>query len=288
MSHLKKAHSNRRPVTGMLAENSAKVENISSKMDEKEDREIIDWITKVNFVRQQRDYLSMRHPGTGEWFLNSTKFQEWRKEGGSTLFCTGAIGAGKTVITSLAIDNLLQMAENGESIGIAYIYFDFELPDEQRVGNLLSSLLRQLAERRSPLPEEVKNLFNKHKSDRTLASFEEICATLHAVAIKFSRVFIFIDALDEGPSLESGDLQTLLHEILLLQASCRANLFVTSRENTEIEGLFPTIEPFPIHAPDHDISTYLQWQMEHQDRDIWDEDLKDDVKRKIIEAAGGM
>lgn len=272
----------------MLAENSAKVENISSKIDEKEDREIIDWITKVNFARQQRDYFSMRHPGTGEWFLNSTEFQEWRKESGCTLFCTGAIGAGKTIITSLAIDNLLQMAGNDESIGIAYIYCDFERPVELRVGNLLSSLLRQLAVRRASLPEEVKNLFNKHKSDRTLASFEEICATLHAVAMKFSRVFIFIDALDEGPSPESGDLQTLLREILALQASCGANLFATSRENTEIEELFPRIKPFPIHAPDQDISTYLQWQMEHQDRDIWDEDLKDDVRRKIVEAAGGM
>jgi hypothetical protein len=217
----------------MLAGNGEMVEKIRSKLDRREDREILDWITTVNFATQQRDYFQRRQPGTGEWFLNSTELQKWRQESRNTMFCTGALGAGKTIITSIAINDLLQIAGNDDSIGIAYIYCNFRRHDEQRIGILLSSLLRQLAETCSSLPTEVKMLFDQHRAEGTLPSIEEISATLVAVAMSYSRVFIFLDALDEGPSSERG-LARFLAEIFKLQTRCGANIFATSRESTEI------------------------------------------------------
>jgi hypothetical protein len=84
--------------------------------------------------------------------------------------------------------------------------------NEQRIGSLLSSLLRQLAETGLSLPTEVKMLFKHHRAEGTLPSIVEISATLVAVAMSYSRVFIFIHALDECPSSEGG-LEKLLAEI---------------------------------------------------------------------------
>lgn len=272
---------------GMLAKNGATVEHIRSKLDRREDHAILDWITTINYAPQQRDYFQRRQSGTGQWFLDSTEFQEWRTESGKTMFCTGAPGAGKTIITSIAIDSLLQSAGNAEDIGIAYIYCNFRRRDEQRVESLLSSLLRQLAEMRSSLPTEVRMLYSKHSTKGTLPSIEEISATLGTVAMVYSRVFIFIDALDEGPNSEGG-LKRLLSETFKLQAKCGANIFATSRESTEIEKHFGKKKPFPIYAPVHDITTYLEQRMELQDVDIWDKALRKDVSAKIIAAIDGM
>lgn len=74
----------------VLTRNGATIDKIRSKLDRREDQEILDWITKVVFASQQRDYFQRRQPGTGEWFLNSTEFQEWRKGSRKTMFCTGA------------------------------------------------------------------------------------------------------------------------------------------------------------------------------------------------------
>lgn len=135
------------------------------------------------------------------------------------MFCTGAPGGGKTIITSIAIDSLLQSARNAEYVGIAYIYCNFRRQDEQRVESLLSSLLGQLAEMRSSLPTEVRKLYSKHSKKGTLPSIEEISATLAAVAIDYSRIFIFIDALDEGPNSEGGIKKRF--------SSCRPNTELT-------------------------------------------------------------
>lgn len=119
--YIQKCSSIRRSVIDMVAQNRATIENIRSKLDRREDREILDWITTVNFVSQKRDYFQRRQPGTGEWFLKSPEFREWRKGKRKTLFCTGAPGAGKTIVTSIAIDSFLRTAVADESIGIAYI-----------------------------------------------------------------------------------------------------------------------------------------------------------------------
>jgi hypothetical protein len=271
----------------MLVRNGETVEKIRSKLDKKEDREILDWITTVNFASQQRDYFQRRQPGTGEWFLNSIEFQNWREERRKTMFCIGAPGAGKTIITSIAINDLLQSAVNDESIGIAYIYCNFRRHDEQRIGILLSSLLRQLAETRSSLPKEVKTLFKHHIAEGTLPSIENISATLVAVAMSYSRVFIFIDALDEGPSSEGG-LEKLLSEVFKLQTKCGANILATSRESTEIQKYFGNKKPFRIYAPEDDVTTYLEQKMMLQDLEIWDDALKQDVKEKVVGTIDGM
>ena len=114
------------------------------------------------------------------------------------LFCPGIPGAGKTILTSIVVDQLMTRFEKDKTIGIAYIYCNFQRQDEQKAGDLLGSLLKQLAQdQSSSLPETVKALYDKHKDKRTRPSFDEIRRSLHSVAAQYSRVFIFIDALDE-------------------------------------------------------------------------------------------
>jgi hypothetical protein len=48
------------------------------------------WISPLDFVKYQEDVFSRRHEGTGEWFLESEMFANWRDgEGDSGLWCPG-------------------------------------------------------------------------------------------------------------------------------------------------------------------------------------------------------
>ena len=57
-----------------------------------QNQKILKWLSNLNFEEKQRDILSKRHPGTGQWLLNTGIFEAWRdghEESPSTLWCSG-------------------------------------------------------------------------------------------------------------------------------------------------------------------------------------------------------
>jgi hypothetical protein len=168
-----------------------------SKLDKKEDLKILNWITPIDYGPQQTDYIRRRQAGTGQWLLDSAEYQTWLNISKQTLFCPGIPGAGKTILTSIVINDLSTRFPANQNVGIAYLYCNFRRRDEQSAENLLASLLKQLTQERSSLPESVKALYDHHKDKRTRPLFDEISRTLQSVAAMSSQVFIVVDALDE-------------------------------------------------------------------------------------------
>jgi ankyrin repeat protein len=265
----------------------ANVDTMKSKLARKEDYDVLNWITPDDYGPLQSDHFRRRQAGTGEWLLNSMEFQKWLKTSQETLFCHGIPGAGKTILTSIVINHLTRRSCEDQSLGIAYVYCNYQRKDEQTVDRLLSSLLKQLSEKLPTIPGEVSGLYNQHKTDRTRPSLEEISRTIHSVAVKYSRVFILVDALDECRESENCRIR-FLSEIFSLQARCGINVFATSRMNGEIEKLFTNGITLEIRARDHDIDIYLDERMRLQQLDILDGDTKNEIKRTVVDATGGM
>jgi hypothetical protein len=113
---------------------------MKSKLDGNEDLEILNWVTPVDYGPQHSDFRSRRQLGTGQWLLKSEQYQAWLKTSAQTLFCPGIPGAGKTILTSIVIDDLTTRHQDNQSIGIAYLYCDFRLHREQKAEELLASL----------------------------------------------------------------------------------------------------------------------------------------------------
>jgi hypothetical protein len=118
------------------------------------------------------------------------------------------------MLTAITIDDLTMRFEHEADIGITYLYCNFRRQDEQKADHLLASLLKQLSQERTSLPDSVKALYEKHKDKRTRPSFDEISRTFQSVVAMFSKVFIVIDALDECRTTD-GCGTRLLTEIFL-------------------------------------------------------------------------
>jgi Cdc6-like AAA superfamily ATPase len=115
------------------------------RIQEDEVRQIIlDWITPIDYALQQSDFLSRRQTGTGQWLLNSAEFNAWIETDRQTLFCPGIPGAGKTILTSVVVEELFKRFENDGNIGIAYLYCNYRQQHNQNLEDLLASLLKQL------------------------------------------------------------------------------------------------------------------------------------------------
>ena len=257
-------------------------------MDRKEDLEILDWLTPIDYGPQHSDYLKSRQQGTGQWLLDSAEFKAWKESNNQTLFCPGIPGAGKTILTSIVINYLSSRFHNDSKTGIAYIYCNFRRKDEQKVDDLLSSLLKQLAESQSSLPGSVKDLYDQHKPKRTRSSLDEILRVLRSVATMYSRVFVIVDALDEC-QVSDNCRARFLSELFSLQTQHRVNIFATSRLIPEIINQFKGSMSLEIRASSEDVERYLEGHVDQLPYFVQENrQLQKEIRTGISEAVDGM
>ncbi|KAJ4161615.1 uncharacterized protein LMH87_007645 [Akanthomyces muscarius] len=268
-------------------------DHIESRVVKDKDNEILNWLTPmpIDHGLQYSDLLKVREPGTGQWLLDSAQYQTWMDMQKQTLFCPGNPGVGKTILTSIVVEDLFSRFGNVQKVGIAYLYCSFQRQSEQKTDNLLASLLRQLAQALPSLPGSVKSLYKSHNNKRTRPSFHEISNTLQTVATMYSRVFIVVDALDECQESDGGRTK-LLSEISSLQAKCGVNVFATSRLIPDIiqqmSEKFDGTKTLNIGASDEDVGRYLDGVMSELPKFVGREpDLQREIKTKIMKAIGG-
>jgi Cdc6-like AAA superfamily ATPase len=268
------------------------VDRLHEREDNRERREqhqvILDWLTPIDYASQQSDFIARRQEGTGRWLLESDQFQEWLTKNQRTLFCPGMPGAGKTIVSSIVVDHLCTRFQNDASVGIAYLYCNFRQQHEQKPTDLLASLLKQLVQEQSSIPQSVKSLYERHKDKRTRPSFDEISKALHFIVADYSQSFIIIDALDEC-EVSNGGRKQLLSEISSLQAKTKASFFATSRFIPEIEKEFKGHILLEIYASNEDVQRYLDGHMFQLPSFVLSNfDLQEEVKTAIISAVNGM
>ena len=129
---------------------------------DKDRKKILDWLSPIDYAELQSDTFHKRQKGTGEWFLKSTPFIEWSEGKEKTLFCPGIPGTGKTMIASIVVDHL-KTSFPDDKTGKAFLYCIYKRQDNQKVDDLLASLLGQLAVWQSMVPESIRELYDKHR-----------------------------------------------------------------------------------------------------------------------------
>ncbi|KAI5459592.1 hypothetical protein BGZ63DRAFT_360315 [Mariannaea sp. PMI_226] len=262
--------------------------NTLAKLERKDETEILNWLTPIDYGLQQSDYLSIRQPTTGNWLLESDEFQSWLAASKQTLFCPGIPGAGKTILTSIVVDFLRSKFGNEMEVGVAYIYCNFRRQDEQKIHDLLASLLKQLAQCQPSLPESIKGLHSRHKTKRTRPSLDEISTLLQLVVSTYSRVFIIVDALDECQT-DYGCRTRFLSEVFKLQEMYGISIFATSRFVPDITDCFQQSLSKEIRASAGDVARYLQDHIGQLPFFVQqNQKLKEEILTGISQAVDGM
>lgn len=243
------------------------------------------WLSTADYTLQQGDFIRRRQDGTGIWLLESSEYKTWSEARKATLFCPGIPGAGKTILTSVVVENLLDKAQQKPDIAVAYIYCDFNRQKEQQAEDLLGSLAQQITEQCQVLPDALKDLYQTY-GERGSPSLKELSSAIASVVPLYSQVFVVMDAIDEcQPSSRTKMLSVLFD----LQKEHDINLFATCRPIPQIADSFSNAPTIKIRADATDVRLYLDGQMSDLPSFVQrSPDLQEQIRTSIIDVTDGM
>jgi Cdc6-like AAA superfamily ATPase len=210
---------------------------------------------------------------------------QWLGEAKATLFCPGIPGAGKTMVAATTIDHLLQLSQK-TSFGVAYIFCNYKMQEQQDVPGILASILKQLVQGQLSTANYFERLYEEHANGRPKPSPDAIYRALQDVLGHYSTVHIVVDALDE---CQDSTRVQLLAKLRDLQTGRDVRLMATSRFMLKIEDAFRGALRLEVKASKEDVKRFVAGQIWQLPECIQhDAILQEMVQEKIVEAADGM
>ncbi|KAK0485415.1 hypothetical protein EDD18DRAFT_1335921 [Armillaria luteobubalina] len=150
-------------------------------------KKVAKWLTDLDYNAIQHDKLQQHAKHTGEWFFQSSKFQEWVNA-----------GVGKTILASTTVNHLCMQFKQDEAL-VFCIFFDYCATD-QTTTTIIRSLLKQLIQTDIGLTNhwQIEAFYNKWSRDgMPLPCLEDLTSLLSVELRLYDHVYIILDALDE-------------------------------------------------------------------------------------------
>ena len=240
-----------------------RVTRVDVAANKRELRAILEWLSSLNFLDQQRLEFAKAFPGTCDWFLSSVAYTAWKQKQKQVLYCSAIGGAGKTILASAAIDDL-RTHTAGQNAGIFTIYCKHDRPDTHSVEKLAMAILRQLVQIKAGLiPPDLEELLKTHYyTNDTKPDLGEVLKIINGQLPTFSAIFIVVDGLDE--IMQEAAREEIVAFLLKLQGVPR--IMFTSRPIDAIEKMFVPVDN------DQDADELSLSEDEHESQDRWVED----------------
>jgi Cdc6-like AAA superfamily ATPase len=194
-------------------------------------------------------------------------------------------GAGKTMVAAIAIDHLLNSAQNN-TYGVAYVYCNYKSQADQDVTSILAAILKQLVQGQLSTLASVERLHQKYAKQGTKPSLDDIYSALQEVLAQHTYSCIVIDALDECQNETRRQLTATLYD---LQTRADVRLMATSRFIPDIENAFTQSLKLEVRGSVGDVKRFVAGQIHRLPGCVQrNAALREMVQEKIVEAVDGM
>ena len=187
--------------------------------------------------------------------------------------------------------NHLECSYQFESNAVAILYLSYRDQEEQSAKNLIGSLVRQVAHRKTTLSDDVLGLYHDHALKGSRPTINELSNLLYSEIGRLSEVFILVDAMDEC-SVNDYTREELLTILQRLLGMPNVRLMITSRPVASVETHLQGMTYLEIRAADEDIRTYIENRLPKERRLIpyvrGDDAFRVSIVDTIIAKAQGM
>src|SRR3984893_10556452 len=190
------------------------------------------------------------------------------------------------------IEDVARHGETNQSSAFAYLFFYGKdgQKGSQTVGILIRSLIRQFSTPYGGVPAELTKLYHSCHDGGAQPSVESLRATLLLILEAFDDVFIILDALDECS--KRNDVLKWIKEMTSWRKG-KLHLFATSRPEEDIVKHLRLLDPDHVYIKQdlitRDVKIYIDCILDDDDAfDRWNDEIKANIKSKLLEGAEGM
>ncbi|KAF3029794.1 hypothetical protein E8E15_007980 [Penicillium rubens] len=186
-------------------------------------------------------------PGTGKWFLSSQNVENWRTGAPSLLWCYGAPGVGKSLLSSMTIGHLSDKRSETTS-SVVYVFCQFSSREQQSLTAILQCMIQQVIEQGDQrVLLAMKHLFMDPMKQHEPAGLAESFAT----ACDLKSTYLLVDGLDEVPGADG----LLPYLSSFVENGCR--VMVTSRDLGHIRKAMDSATKMEICSQFEDLEIYI-------------------------------
>ncbi|KAF8861178.1 hypothetical protein BDZ45DRAFT_587267 [Acephala macrosclerotiorum] len=252
-----------------------------------EQRQVYKWLQTTDPTPLHHRVCKQYEPGTGNWMLRSPEWMNWLQGKSRCVWIYGIPGAGKTVLISHLIENLMDHYKASTPKKCTYVYYYCYFGhNQEEAAPFLRWTINRLCREADHVPTYLYKLF-QHGGEPSLA--ELLCA-LEAILEEFDNVYIVVDAIDE--SMPREDLLRVLRDLATDSRFRKVQLLATSRQYIDIENVMELIsEPVSMLNPllNEDIKLYVRSQLESNPKfKHWAPHLVEEVLEALATKAKGM
>ena len=135
-------------------------------LDDQEARDILTWLSPIDFEAQQRQVLSDWCPGTLEWFPQHEQIQMWLAGTNPYVWVPGAPGSGKTVLSSFVINAMRSARSSTDKVFGVYLSLQ-SLTSTHVIEEIFGSLLKQSIGK-DGIPETLRDAYRTREQSGRL------------------------------------------------------------------------------------------------------------------------
>ena len=250
------------------------------------------WLSPVNPAWKLQNFRQERQRGTGIWLFDLSEMTEWLEDPNAALWVYGIPGAGKTILSTLVVDEVLN-CKRSETVGTAYFYVRHDDTDSHKPRNVIGSLIAQLARQNPSALADVIQLHAQHNDNKSLATApeeNELNEQLIELTRHFTNTYIVMDGLDEcGPAFDA-DRKRLIDFVAGLHDNHHRTIrvLVFSRDELDIRHRLTEMNyrVVSIAATSADLRLFTTAWL--PDLEIQSESLKIEIVDTLVNQANGM
>ncbi|KAH6884219.1 hypothetical protein B0T10DRAFT_609019 [Thelonectria olida] len=266
-----------------------KATQIHTELSELQRNAVYRWLQSTDPSSLHHQACKLYESGTGDWIFRCAEWKSWTQGINRCIWIYGVPGAGKTILASRVVENLLESHCNGAvaSKNTAHVYYYCHFGHNQNEATpFLKWTLNQLCRQADLVPPPLHDLY-KSGGEPSLAG---LLKALEAIAMAFDTIYVVIDAMDE--SVSRGDLLVIVRDLVTDARFRKFRVLATSREYLDIEATMSNISTsISMRNPflDEDIRLYVQSQLRaHPKLKKWPHLLQDEVLQALANKAKGM
>ncbi|KAG1723030.1 ankyrin repeat-containing domain protein [Suillus paluster] len=272
----------------IVMQESAKKEHLA-RLALKQQEQLLQWLAGFDCTVKHEFVSTQRQENTCTWVFETEAFREWRTpptvQRTSVLWINGKPGAGKTVIASAIINELMVHGET-----LVYFYCDFRQERTTDGAIVLRSLLVQLL-RKVPMEwnSEFFDLFcRKSQGAEAPTNIDILCGLVSRALRLLRRPIAIIDALDECRCDE-----TFLTRLVSTANEGDLRLLITSRPEQAISVALSDLPSLSlseyVRSIKNDMELHIGKEVEARSRlASLATDLKYEIRNSLLQQADGM